>query len=169
MYYVYNSNLLRQVLREQYNNCLWRYVGYKYRESNAFIKVCSEFIHNICINNPTNKVGPIIHQFLKMTFNEPDFRNGVYKDIQYKILPVLWKNHKAIERKKQKKLNFLANKFDRNGRFVEAQVIRTIVESLSKRRFCQHGRQPKVSCVVIDGVSRSCLKSTTPVRELSRS
>ena len=26
-----------------------------------------------------------------------------------------------------------------------------IIESLSKRRFCQHGRQPEVSCVVIDG------------------
>ena len=25
------------------------------------------------------------------------------------------------------------------------------LESLSKRRFCQHGRQPEVSCVVIDG------------------
>ena len=24
------------------------------------------------------------------------------------------------------------------------------LESLSKRRFCQHGRQPEVSCVVID-------------------
>ena len=26
-----------------------------------------------------------------------------------------------------------------------------IVESLSKRRFCQHGRQPEVNRVVIDG------------------
>ena len=26
-----------------------------------------------------------------------------------------------------------------------------ILESLSKRRFCQHGRQPEVSCVVTDG------------------
>ena len=25
------------------------------------------------------------------------------------------------------------------------------LESLSKRRFCQHGRQPEVTCVVIDG------------------
>ena len=25
------------------------------------------------------------------------------------------------------------------------------IESLSKRRFCQQGRQPEVSCVVIDG------------------
>ena len=41
-----------------------------------------------------------------------------------------------------------------------------------KRRFCQHGRQPEVSCVVQmanDGVSRSCLKSTTAVSQLSRS
>ena len=30
-------------------------------------------------------------------------------------------------------------------------AIHRIVESLSKRRFCQHGRQPEVSCVVIDG------------------
>ena len=26
-----------------------------------------------------------------------------------------------------------------------------IIESLSKRRFCQHGRQPEVNRVVIDG------------------
>ena len=43
------------------------------------------------------------------------------------------------------------------------------LESLSKGRFCQHGRQPEVSCVVIDGeccVSRSRLKSTTAVSQL---
>ena len=26
-----------------------------------------------------------------------------------------------------------------------------VIESLSKRRFCQHGRQPEVNRVVIDG------------------
>ena len=47
-----------------------------------------------------------------------------------------------------------------------------LLESLSKWRFCQHGRKPEVSCVVIDandGVSRSRLKSTTAVSQLSRS
>ena len=52
----------------------------------------------------------------------------MYKQIRYIILPVLWKDHKAIERKKQRKLTFLANELDCVGRHVEAHVVRTIVK-----------------------------------------
>ena len=52
----------------------------------------------------------------------------MYKQIRYEILPILWKNHKAIERKKQRKLTFLANELGNVGRLVEAHVVRTIVK-----------------------------------------
>ena len=71
----------------------------------------------------------MIHEFLKLPFFEkPEYRKGVYKQIRYQILPVLWKNHKAIERKKQKKLTFLDNELHNAGRYVEAHVVRTIVK-----------------------------------------
>ena len=34
---------------------------------------------------------------------------------------------------------------------LKMQNVSAVIESLSKRRFCQHGRQPEVSCVVTDG------------------
>ena len=52
----------------------------------------------------------------------------MYKQIRYEILPIPWKNHKAIERKKQRKLTFLANELGNVGRLVEAHVVRTIVK-----------------------------------------
>ena len=58
----------------------------------------------------------MIHQILKWSFfGKPEHRQGIYKDIRYKILPVLWKNHRAIERKKQCKLTHLANDLDNVG------------------------------------------------------
>ena len=80
--------------------------------------------------NPTNKVGNVIHEFLKTHFFEKqEYRQGVYKQIRYEILPIVWKNHWAgIERKKQKKLTFLANEVDNAGRTVEAHIVRTIVK-----------------------------------------
>ena len=71
----------------------------------------------------------MIHQILKsFIFKIPEHRRGVYKQIRYKILPVLWKDHKAIERKKQRKLTFLANELDNTGRHVEGYIVRTIVK-----------------------------------------
>ena len=59
----------------------------------------------------------MIHQILKsFIFEKPEHRRGVYKQIRYEILPVLWKDHKAIERKKQRKLTFLVNELDNVGR-----------------------------------------------------
>lgn len=37
--------------------------------------------------------------------------------------------------------------------------VHIILASLSKRLFCQHGCRPEVNQAVVDGVSRSCLKS----------
>ena len=46
-------------------------------------------------------------------------------------------------------LNFVSTIF----RFSDFTGHRLTIESLSKRRFCQHGQQPEVSSVVIDGES----------------
>ena len=37
------------------------------------------------------------------------------------------------------------------------------------RRFCQHGRRSEVNQAVVDGVSRSCLKSRIAIEKASRS
>ena len=67
----------------------------------------------------------MVHELLKSFFFEkPEYRRGVYKDIRYEILPVLWKNHWMVERK----LTFLADKLHGVGRIVEAHIIRTIVK-----------------------------------------
>ena len=72
---------------------------------------------NIAELNPTDKVGSMIHQMLKLLFFEKkEYRKGIYKQIRYELLPVLWKNHRAIERKKQRKLTFLANELIRCGK-----------------------------------------------------
>ena len=71
----------------------------------------------------------MVHQILKsFIFEKPEHRRGVYKQIRYKILPVLWHDHRAIERKKQRKLTFLANELDNTGRHVEGHIVRTIVK-----------------------------------------
>ena len=86
-------------------------------------------IINICELNPTNKVGYVIHESLKKPFFEkPDYRQGVYKQIRYEILPVLWKNRRAVERRKQVKLTLLADELEKAGRVAEAHVVRTIVK-----------------------------------------
>ena len=65
----------------------------------------------------------IFHQCLKDIFLESFIRFGVYKQIRYQILPALWKDHRAIERKKQNKLNFLAEVVDESDRHTEAHVV----------------------------------------------
>ena len=71
----------------------------------------------------------MIHHILKsFIFEKPEHRRGVYKEIRYKLLPVFWKDHKAIERKKQRKLTFLANELDNVGRHVEGHIVRIIVK-----------------------------------------
>ena len=44
------------------------------------------------------------------------------------FLPALWKDHRAIERKKQNKLIFLAEVLDEAGRHTEAHVVRIIIK-----------------------------------------
>ena len=109
----HRSDLFNDVYREFYNNLLYIYIDGRYIETKYFKEAVQRLVLNICELNPTNKVGCMIHEFLKLSFFEkPEYRKGVYKQIRYQILPVLWKNHKAIERKKQEKLTFLANEMD---------------------------------------------------------
>ena len=98
----------------------------RYRETKKFKELFKIAIYEILQNN--ENAAPIIHQCLKDIFLEPFTRVGIYKDIRYKILPILWKDHRAIERKKQRKLTFLANELHRDGSIVEAHIVRTIVK-----------------------------------------
>ena len=126
---VHNIKLYKKVRREFFNNCLWYQIDGHYRESKYFQEALLFYIFNLCGLNPTDKVASMIHQILKsFIFEKPEHRRGVYKEIRYKLLPVLWKHHKAIVRKKQRKLTFLANELDNVGRLVEAHVVRIIVK-----------------------------------------
>ena len=123
----HRADLMYEVLKEFYNNTLWNYIDGRYGESKHFKKAVMDLVTNICELNPTNKVGNVIHEFLKKpVFGKPDYRQGVYKHIRYAILPILWKNDLAVERKKQKKLTFLANELEKAGRPVEAHVVRVV-------------------------------------------
>ena len=83
---------------------------------------------------------------------------GVYKTIKYVVLPVLWRNHKTVERRKQVKLTFLADELEKAGRHVEGHVVRTIVKpyirdmnlkwskmtAVDKLKTCDFKKQPYV-------------------------
>ena len=125
---IHNKILYEKVRREFFNNCLWYQVDGRYFEQKYFQEALLSYIFNICELNPTNKVASMIHVILKsFLFERPGQRRGIYKPIRCRLLNVLWKDHRAIERKKQKKLTFLANEFDNAGRHVEGHIARTIV------------------------------------------
>ena len=125
----YSKDLFQKVFRGFEYNCLEVRRGRDYREFKYFQEAVLYFIFNLCELNPTNRVGKIFHHFLKLSFfEEPDQRRGIYKPIRHMILPVLWKNHRAVERKKQKKLSLLANGLSKAGRHVEGHIVRTIVK-----------------------------------------
>ena len=81
----------------RYHNIDGRY--HETREFKRFFKVA---IYEVLKNNVTKDAAPIIHQALKDIFVESFTRVGVYKQIRYVLLPALWKDNMAIERKKQK-------------------------------------------------------------------
>ena len=125
----HSKDLFQKVFREFECNCLEVGPGRDYRESKYFQEAVLYFIFNLCELNPTNRVGKIIHEFLKLSFfEEPGQRLGIYKPIKYILLPVLRKDHKAVECKKQKKLSFLANELSSAGQHVEGHIVRTIVK-----------------------------------------
>ena len=126
---VHNKVLYKKVCMEFFNNCLWYQIDGHYREQKDFQEALLFYIFKLCELNPTDKVASMIHHILKsFIFEKPEHRRGVYEQIRYGILPVLWKDHKAIERKKQRKLTFLANELNNVGRLAEAHVVRIIVK-----------------------------------------
>ena len=82
--------------------------------------------------------------------------DSVYKTVEDVILPVLWRDHKTVERSKQVKLTFLANELGNVGRHIEAHVVRTIVKpyirdmnrkwsemtAIDKLKTCDFKKQP---------------------------
>ena len=127
--FTHTGALYNKVIREFRCNCLWYQVTGRYFEQKAFQEALLFYIFSLCELNPTHKVAYIVHGITKsFLFKKPDQRLGVYKPIRYILLPVLWKNHRAIERKKQKRLTFLANELSKAGRHVEVHIVRTIVK-----------------------------------------
>ena len=123
------ETLYEKVCREFRNNCLWYQVTGRYFEQKAFQEALLFYIFNLCELNPTDKVAHVVSGITKsFLFRKSDQRLGVYKPIRYTLLPVLWRNHRAIERKKQKKLTFLANELSNACRHVEGHAVRTIVK-----------------------------------------
>ena len=123
----FRVDLLEDVYKEFRNNQLYNIDG-RYREQKYFKEKVLYFVFNIVELNPRDKVGSMIHEFLKtLFFEKPDY-DVVFIDKSLEIFPVLCKNHWAIERKKQKKLTFLANELDGVERTVETHVVRTIVK-----------------------------------------
>ena len=126
---IHREDLFQKVYREFSCNCLWVDLGRDYRESKYFKEAVLCFVFNLWELNPTNKLGKIIHEFLKLPFfKEPDQRRGIYKPIRYILLPVIWKDHWTIEIKKQGKLTFLANELSKAGQHVQGHIVRTIVK-----------------------------------------
>lgn len=123
----HNPKLYDEVCREFSNN--WYQVDGYYREQIQFKHALLTYIFSVSKLNTTRKVATVVHQILKsFLFKELEHRRGIYKHIRYVVLPALWKDHRAIERKKQRKLTFLANELHNDGRVVEAHVVRTIVK-----------------------------------------
>ena len=123
------DELVKDLHKEFRYNHIHRRLGIYYKET-VYYKECTKcIIFKVCELNNTFMVAAIIHGFLKSKFFEkPMHRKGVYKTIKHKILPVLWKDHRAIERKKQKKLSFLAKEFNNGGQYVKAHIVWTIVK-----------------------------------------
>ena len=125
----HNEILYEKVIREFRCNCLWYQVTDRYFEQKAFQEALLFYIFNLCELNPTNKVPLIVNDITKsFLFKEPDQRLGVYKPIRYIILPVLFRDHRVVERKKQKKLSFLANELSNAGQHTQGHIVRTIVK-----------------------------------------
>ena len=125
----HRNDLFTEADREFNRNLSWIDIDGRYRETKYFKEAILYLVFNMCELNPTNKVGNVIHEFLKTYFfKRQDYRRGVYKQIRYEILQILWKDHRAIGRKKQRKLTFLANELHGAGRVVEAHIVRTIVK-----------------------------------------
>ena len=119
---------------EEFFNCIEymsRYRGiFGAGETRDFQMAIVNVIVNICKLNPSsNKAVSMIRQLFKsFYFMGPFNYYGIISVIQRKVLPLLWKDYRAIERKKQRKLTFLANELSNAGRHVQGHIVRTIVK-----------------------------------------
>ena len=74
----HSKDLFQKVYTEFECNCLEVGPGRDYREFKYFQEAVLYFIFNLCELNPTNRLGKIIHEFLKLSFfEEPDQRRGI--------------------------------------------------------------------------------------------
>ena len=101
-----------------------------HRESDKFYDLIIKLVTRIIKNNPTDVLGKSVNNFLKtsMFFRYKMHRQGAYRVIHKIVLPLLNRDHKKVEKDKQKKLLFLANKLEKVRRITEAHVVRIIVK-----------------------------------------
>ena len=132
-------------LRDLYKEFFYNQLPGRYKETIYFKEVVKSLVFDICESNITNVAAYIIHDFLKFRiFGKPEYRKGVYKTIKHQVLPVLWKNHKSIERKKQRRLSFLANELDNAGQHIKAHIVRTIVKPYIRDMNLKWGKMTSV-------------------------
>ena len=122
-------NEVEELVKDLHKEFRYNHLPRWYKETVYFKECMKCIIFKICELNVPSMVTAIIHGFLKSNiFGKPIYRKGVYKIIKHHVLPVLWKNHAMIERKKQKKLTFLANELDNGGQYIKAHIVRVIVK-----------------------------------------
>ena len=135
----------RMVLMGDLINFFHNHLPGQYKETKYFREVIKAIVLDICESYNTNETPYVIHDFLKFNiFGKPEYRKGVYITIKYKVLPILWKNHKSIERKKQRRLSFLANELDNTAQHVKAHIIRTIVKPYIRDMNLKWGKMTSV-------------------------
>ena len=59
----HNVDLFEKVCREFWNNCLWVYIDYHYREQKGFQEAILFYIFDILETNPINRVASMVHTY----------------------------------------------------------------------------------------------------------
>ena len=86
----------------------------------------------------------VIFHAYDSAYNQLESIGPTFSSLQSKIPShVRWRESKSKY--------FLTNDNNKEEQHCPCCMATEVIGSSSKRRFCQHGRQPEVSCVVIDG------------------
>lgn len=98
----HRADLFLKADREFHNNLLWIAATGSYRETKYFREAILYLIFNICELNPTNKVGNVVHEFLKtFFFKKAEYRTGAC--VQGNSLPDFTDPLEKLSRYRQKK------------------------------------------------------------------
>ena len=98
--------------------------GFGYRESKDFKDAVK------CYKTKSLKDIAFLKRFISRVFTDKSLRirSDACKHLRYTLLPFLQKDRVRIERKKEKRLSFLAEILDKLGRLMEVHMVRVIVK-----------------------------------------